>query len=94
MQAEKDGIDLNVFRLAGYGIPYGFTPVLVAEQGTLRCVLLPFLTFHSLQDQYMLYLATHRLRTLSNVDGTMCMASNACSMTGSTCSSAESAAAP
>ena len=38
VQAEIDGVDLNIFRLADQGIPYGFTPVLVADPETLRCV--------------------------------------------------------
>lgn len=38
VQARKDGIELNIFKLADYGIPYGFTPILVANPETIRCV--------------------------------------------------------
>ena len=42
VQAEMDFVELNVFRLADHGIPYGFTPVLVANPETLRyCPPLP-----------------------------------------------------
>ena len=36
-----DGIDINIFRLADHGIPYGFTPVLVANPETMRYALIP-----------------------------------------------------
>lgn len=38
VQAEIDCVNLNIFRLADHGIPYGFTPVLVANPEILRCV--------------------------------------------------------
>jgi hypothetical protein len=94
VQADKDGIKLNVFRLAEYGIPYGFSPVLIAQQETLRCLLLPFLTFSQLCKTSIWTAPTHELRTFSNLDGALCMASKASSMTGSPCSFADSAAAP
>ena len=41
VQAEMDCVNLNIFKLADHGIPYGFTPVLVANPETLRCVHIP-----------------------------------------------------
>jgi ABC-type nitrate/sulfonate/bicarbonate transport system substrate-binding protein len=34
--AERQGIDLHVFRLDDYGVPYGYTPVLLAHPATLH----------------------------------------------------------
>jgi NitT/TauT family transport system substrate-binding protein len=31
VQAERDGVDLNAFALDDYGVPYGYTPVLLAR---------------------------------------------------------------
>jgi hypothetical protein len=39
IDAQIKGVELNVFKLADYGIPYGYTPVLVALPETLRCNL-------------------------------------------------------
>ncbi|KAK9909173.1 hypothetical protein WJX75_008243 [Coccomyxa subellipsoidea] len=36
IDAQIKGVELNVFKLADYGIPYGYTPVLVALPETLR----------------------------------------------------------
>ncbi|CAL8460828.1 g359 [Coccomyxa elongata] len=36
VDAQLKGVDLNVFKLADYGIPYGYTPVLVALPQTLQ----------------------------------------------------------
>ncbi|MFC5365324.1 ABC transporter substrate-binding protein [Salinirubrum litoreum] len=33
--AERDGIDLNAFRLDDYGVPYGYTPTLLATPETI-----------------------------------------------------------
>ena len=41
VQAQMDGIKLNIFKLADYGIPYGFTPTLIAIPETLRSALHP-----------------------------------------------------
>ena len=38
VDAERKGVKLNAFRLADSGIPYGYTPVLVAHPATLKCV--------------------------------------------------------
>jgi NitT/TauT family transport system substrate-binding protein len=35
VQAERDGIDLNAFSLDEYGVPYGYTPVLLAHPTTI-----------------------------------------------------------
>ena len=37
VEASRRGIDLNIFRLGDYQIPYGYTPVLVATADTVRC---------------------------------------------------------
>ena len=36
LQAEQRGVKLNVFRLEDYGVPYGYTPVLVAHPDVLH----------------------------------------------------------
>lgn len=36
VDAQLKGVELNVFKLADYGIPYGYTPVLVALPQTLQ----------------------------------------------------------
>lgn len=33
------GVELNVFHLGDYNIPYGYSPVLVASEDYLRCGL-------------------------------------------------------
>jgi NitT/TauT family transport system substrate-binding protein len=35
LQAERDGIDLHAFSLDEYGVPYGYTPVLLAHPTTI-----------------------------------------------------------
>jgi NitT/TauT family transport system substrate-binding protein len=35
VQAERDGVDLNAFALDDYGVPYGYTPVLLARPTTI-----------------------------------------------------------
>jgi len=37
VDARIKGVELNAFKTASYGIPYGYTPVLVALPGFLRC---------------------------------------------------------
>lgn len=37
VDARIKGVELNVFQIASYGIPYGYTPVLVALPQFLRC---------------------------------------------------------
>ena len=32
------GVELNVFHLGDYGIPYGYSPLLVASEQYLQCV--------------------------------------------------------
>ncbi|MFT5735745.1 MAG: ABC-type nitrate/sulfonate/bicarbonate transport system substrate-binding protein [Maribacter sp.] len=32
IQAENEGIDLNLFKMADYGIPYGFSPIVLASE--------------------------------------------------------------
>lgn len=36
VQAEMEGVRLNVFKLSDYNIPYGFTPILVGDPETMR----------------------------------------------------------
>ena len=36
VEASRRGVDLNIFRLADFQIPYGYAPVLVAEAHTIR----------------------------------------------------------
>ena len=36
VDAKRRGVDLNAFYLKDYNIPYGYSPVLVATQDTLR----------------------------------------------------------
>ncbi|CAK0743552.1 hypothetical protein CVIRNUC_001479 [Coccomyxa viridis] len=36
VQAEMEGVRLNVFKLSDYDIPYGFTPILVGNPETMR----------------------------------------------------------
>ena len=36
VQAERDGIELNAFSLDEYGVPYGYTPVLLADPATIE----------------------------------------------------------
>jgi len=36
VQAERDGIDLHTFGLDDYGVPYGYTPVLLAHPETIE----------------------------------------------------------
>ena len=36
VQAEMEGVRLNVFQLSDYDIPYGFTPILVGNPETMR----------------------------------------------------------
>lgn len=36
VQAERDGIDLNAFALDDYGVPYGYTPVMLARPTTIE----------------------------------------------------------
>lgn len=38
MDAQLKGIELNTFTLDAYGVPYGYTPVLVALPEKLKCV--------------------------------------------------------
>jgi NitT/TauT family transport system substrate-binding protein len=35
LEAERDGIELNAFSLDEYGVPYGYTPVLLARPATI-----------------------------------------------------------
>ena len=37
MEALRRGVELNIFRLGDYQIPYGYAPVLVATEHTIRC---------------------------------------------------------
>jgi ABC-type nitrate/sulfonate/bicarbonate transport system substrate-binding protein len=32
IQAENEGIDLNLFKMADYGIPYGYSPIILASE--------------------------------------------------------------
>ncbi len=36
VQAERNGIELNVFRMEDFGIPYGYTPLILAHGDTLE----------------------------------------------------------
>jgi NitT/TauT family transport system substrate-binding protein len=36
VQAERDGVDLHAFRLDDYGVPYGYTPVMLARPTAIR----------------------------------------------------------
>ena len=36
VQAEMEGVRLNVFKLSDYSIPYGFTPILIGNPETMR----------------------------------------------------------
>jgi hypothetical protein len=36
VDAELKGVELNVFQLEKFGVPYGYTPILVALPETLR----------------------------------------------------------
>jgi ABC-type nitrate/sulfonate/bicarbonate transport system substrate-binding protein len=36
IEARRKGVDLNVFKLGDYGIPYGYSPTLVAHPSTLE----------------------------------------------------------
>ncbi len=37
VEASRRGVELNIFRLGDYQIPYGYTPLLVATADTVRC---------------------------------------------------------
>ena len=37
VEASRQGVELNIFRLSDYQIPYGYTPLLVATADTVRC---------------------------------------------------------
>lgn len=39
VDAKRRGVGLNAFSLEDFNIPYGYSPVLVATQDTLKCVL-------------------------------------------------------
>jgi len=36
IEAQKNGLELNVFRMEDYGIPYGYTPLLLAHISAIR----------------------------------------------------------
>ncbi|WP_372912868.1 ABC transporter substrate-binding protein [Salinigranum sp.] len=36
VQAERDGVELNAFALDDYGVPYGYTPVMLARPGQVE----------------------------------------------------------
>ena len=38
VDAKRRGVGLNAFLLEDFNIPYGYSPVLVATQDTLKCV--------------------------------------------------------
>ena len=39
VEASRKGVELNAFRLSESGIPYGYSPVVVATTSFLRCLL-------------------------------------------------------
>ena len=41
VEAQHKGVELNTFSLGDYGIPYGYTPLLITLPSTLQCAIQP-----------------------------------------------------